>query len=312
MKLNNKGFAISSVMYIILVLGIILIILTLSLLSSRKLVLDKLKNEVLDDIYYLCKGATSETVTTGKIPTGNYFIGDEYICEVKPGVSYHFFVVSTEEDRINLILDRNINSDGSLATEIILKENVVNGVYNSVPWIDVGSNQFGPVTAMDFVYNATKYWTNVSDIEVDYIDEGNTGYGYGGIKTVDNVTTITKKDGVVTATYENLKARMPSYSEVSSISAGCLASGIPTCKLWISNYLNKSYSITGNGNKINTNIDGYWILSSNVENGWEVWFVNAWLNGDAADAAGGYVDNGTRLYSYGVRPVISVLKSDIK
>ncbi len=51
MKLNNKGFAISSIMYIILVLAVILIAVTLALLSSRKLVLDKLKKETLDDIY---------------------------------------------------------------------------------------------------------------------------------------------------------------------------------------------------------------------------------------------------------------------
>ena len=51
MKLNNKGFAISSVMYMILIMAIVLITLTLSLLSSRKLVLDKIKQETLNDIY---------------------------------------------------------------------------------------------------------------------------------------------------------------------------------------------------------------------------------------------------------------------
>ena len=51
MKLNNRGFAISSIMYIILVLAVVLIALTLSILSSRKLILDKLKNEALDNIY---------------------------------------------------------------------------------------------------------------------------------------------------------------------------------------------------------------------------------------------------------------------
>jgi len=51
-RINNKGFAISSIMYMILVLAVILIVLTLSLLSSRKLILDKLKKEVLADINY--------------------------------------------------------------------------------------------------------------------------------------------------------------------------------------------------------------------------------------------------------------------
>lgn len=51
MKLSNKGFAISSIMYIILVLGVILMVITLALLGGRKLVLDKLKGEVISGIY---------------------------------------------------------------------------------------------------------------------------------------------------------------------------------------------------------------------------------------------------------------------
>lgn len=51
MKLNNKGFAISTVMYMILIMAITLIILTLAVLSSRQLILDKIKDETLNDIY---------------------------------------------------------------------------------------------------------------------------------------------------------------------------------------------------------------------------------------------------------------------
>lgn len=51
MKLNNKGFAISSIMYIILVFAIILIALTLAIFSSRKLILDKQKDDALHEIY---------------------------------------------------------------------------------------------------------------------------------------------------------------------------------------------------------------------------------------------------------------------
>ena len=51
MRLNNKGFAISSIMYIILIMCIILITVTLSILSSRNLILDKQKRETLNGIY---------------------------------------------------------------------------------------------------------------------------------------------------------------------------------------------------------------------------------------------------------------------
>lgn len=51
MKLNNRGFAISTLMYMILILAIILILATLSILSSRKLILDKIKVEIVESIY---------------------------------------------------------------------------------------------------------------------------------------------------------------------------------------------------------------------------------------------------------------------
>ena len=43
MKLNNKGFAISTIMYMILIMAVVLMVLTLALFSSRKLILDKTK-----------------------------------------------------------------------------------------------------------------------------------------------------------------------------------------------------------------------------------------------------------------------------
>lgn len=51
MKLNNKGFAISTVMYMILIMAVILITLTLSILSGRKLILDSETKEAKNNIY---------------------------------------------------------------------------------------------------------------------------------------------------------------------------------------------------------------------------------------------------------------------
>ena len=41
MKLNNKGFAISTFMYMLLILAIILILATLAILSSRRIIFTK-------------------------------------------------------------------------------------------------------------------------------------------------------------------------------------------------------------------------------------------------------------------------------
>lgn len=69
---------------------------------------------VISDDKEICVPVTEDTVTTGNIPKGNYEIGDEYICEVKPGVSYHFFVVGVEGDKVNMIMDRNIVKEDSI------------------------------------------------------------------------------------------------------------------------------------------------------------------------------------------------------
>lgn len=50
MKINNKGFAISSIMYMILVLAIVLIISTLSIISGKDAILNKLSSEATLDI----------------------------------------------------------------------------------------------------------------------------------------------------------------------------------------------------------------------------------------------------------------------
>ncbi len=46
MKLNNKGFALTSIIYMLIVLFIMILLLILSNLATRKVVLDKLKYDV--------------------------------------------------------------------------------------------------------------------------------------------------------------------------------------------------------------------------------------------------------------------------
>jgi len=66
MKLNNKGFTISTIMYMILIMAIILITLTLTLLNSRKLILDKSKQEAKDNIYNSLQISYREVLNTLK------------------------------------------------------------------------------------------------------------------------------------------------------------------------------------------------------------------------------------------------------
>ena len=46
MKLNNKGFALTSIIYMLIVLFLLTMLLVLANLATRKVVLDKIKNDV--------------------------------------------------------------------------------------------------------------------------------------------------------------------------------------------------------------------------------------------------------------------------
>ena len=221
-------------------------------------------------------------------------VGAKYTCEVKPGTSYNFYVLTTPTEgdtTINLIMDRNICEDGTPTDAS--KENKC-----LVAWQTSGANADGPVTAMTFLYNATKDWTNIPNIEMNYTDEGNTGgYGYGTIVTTDNVTKITKKDGTAVTVltnqegYSNLKARLPYKSEVANSNGS-------------NEYLYENLDGSnwyGSGTQPTNNISGiygYWTFSSIAGNSYFAWYVDY-----SGGVSGSYVgSDGTR----GVRAVINL------
>ena len=158
---------------------------------------------------------------------------------------------------------------------------------------------FGPVTAMDYLYNSTKEWTNVSEIKINYADEGNN---YGTIKTINELTQITKKDETVVTVlnnqdgYSNLRARMPYVSEVSS--AGCLKNENLSCPVWLTNYLSNQEDPLDE-------ISGYWTFSSREDDNMSAWCVS--YDGSLGER------NVEVIYdnNVGVRPVITVPQQNI-
>lgn len=62
-KLNNRGFAVSSVLYPILILTIFLIVQVLTMMASRKTVLDKNKQQLLDSVNASNKIYTTEELS---------------------------------------------------------------------------------------------------------------------------------------------------------------------------------------------------------------------------------------------------------
>ena len=280
----------------------------IQLLYNAKKIVKNNKGEI---VYYVspCKLISGEKNA----------IGSKYQCKVKDDMEtgfedgYYFYVLSTNEDgTINLIMDRNMyydeaNDIGKVATETnkvgIRAINETDYSFaGGINWSErTDMNMFGPLAAMNYLYNVTKDWSNIPNIVIDYEDEGSIGsYGYGTIITIDNITKITKKDGTAVTVltdqegYENLKARMPYKSEI--IGDGKCMTWVNSCPLWLINYLKKSDHVTHEGLQNISEIDGYWTLSSYSSNSVDFWRVDNDGSIDYPDYTG----------LNGVRPVITL------
>ena len=257
----------------------------------------------------------SDTGTTG------LSIGDKYTYEVYPGQKYNFYVLSVEDDKVNLIMDRNICNDGSITYTSVNN-------YCRYEWASNNVNKNGPVTAMTVLGNATRNWNNVPNMDLAYNDitdntssgyTESTTYGYTGMTITNGTGYITKKDGTQTtiSITDNMpiKARLPKLKEITE--AGCHTyspnSDYGSCPMWLvknlyydtdfSSYCSACVSkYSNNQNNGITNIYGYWLLSSHPGDSYSarrVYYYGRVGNVSANDAV-----------SSGVRAVITVPKSD--
>ena len=125
MKLNNKGFVASTLMYSLLILFLFLILGLIALLSNRKMILDKLKNDIKEEVNSTKKYTYYENGTpiyfnpvTGKI-CGDY-TEDNSLNETKTGcLKWYIFNDDINRSSVTMILDHNTtykvayNSTGS-------------------------------------------------------------------------------------------------------------------------------------------------------------------------------------------------------
>ena len=194
--------------------------------------------------------------------------GDKYECRVKAGTKYIFYILTEPEaDDLyaNLIMDRNMCSDGTPTS--VENQNKCLVEYNSFG----ETKDVGPVTAMEYLNNATSLWSNIPNLNVTYDDEGK------------NFTEF-KIMG---------KARMPYYSEVLKFDA-------TKNNAFLYENLNGDFWSDG-GLKPTNNISGiygYWTLSSDSENSKHAYYVGS----DGII----YSDSVNKSNHYGVRPVISL------
>ena len=219
----------------------------------------------------------------GTVPSGKFKPGDEYKCKVKEHMEtayesgYTFYVLSVDENKVNLIMDRNIADAGAFAgnslkgvTEWLSKANYI--VYNNdkTECMTDSCTDEGPYTALNYLKQATNAWDKLEKIQKEYKDLG------------ENYELINI----------NAYARLPKYSELIDLNCSETTNSCPT---WLTNNLNiNSYA----------GIHGYWIMDTVKDSKTAAWAV--YYNNNLTKGVNIF-DNTT----IGVRPVISVSKANI-
>ena len=188
--------------------------------------------------------STATTYTGGGVISGGTIctllsgtpkaIGSKYSCNVDGSNSYNFYILSKNgTESVNLVMDTPICSNGMIPVGTLISPDECT-TYSSL-------DSDGPIDSMNHLYNATKNWTNIPNIIINHLNDGNGMWvpgcdegggpdhpwascdsvfeGYEKIVTVGNITKIygnEQVNPVVTASYTNLKARLPYYSETEN------------------------------------------------------------------------------------------------
>ena len=321
---NNKGFAITSIIYAMLILFLGLIFLILGNLASRKAMFDKEKNEILSrfngDDDALRKYKNGEVVyfdvTTGE-QCSNY-TETQSNTGTKSGCMKFYAFNDDGKDTVNLILDHNTTAKAAWITkeDYIAAggedlSNVAACQYGKI----CSKNKYGPLTLLTQLKNDTKSWV--------------------GTKTPSNYTmdqTGQTSNAKYTIDYSSYKARLITAQEIAKItgntpwnektaasydyyffdsktdiaSTTCKNGNTTGCSYgWLYDRTNTSCIDSGCLNNSDQTTDGYWTSSSFAMDTAGAWYVQF----DSIIRSGSIIGNDNK--SIGVRPVIEVLKSKL-
>lgn len=323
MNLNNKGFAISSIMYIILVLAIILISLTLAIFSSRRLILDNQKNDALHEIYQ--DRFKNGDVVYFDVSKGIGCTEEEYKASydettldyLNSKTGYNGFNNKTSETDTTLTDKLEIqnsclkfyafNDDGGDSINLLLDHNTT----AELAWRSSNSNISGPGEVLVQLQIDTSKWKGTlgplnyslnqgegyANYEIDY-----SGYN-ARLITAGEIAQIT---GNIDFNEFNSDLNEWYYldSKTSISSTTCKNGDTSGCKYgWL---YDKSYIgcvSYGCLNNCEVDIWGYWTSTSVSESTSEAWYVR--FSGNLYHNYVGVSD------VLGVRPVITVLREKI-
>lgn len=238
---NNKGFAISELIYPILILFLFLIVMLLVTLQSRKNILNRNKENFINEINGEKVYKDGEVIyfnpETGKKCSENEYSLENSLNQNKSGcMKWYAFSDNKNSDTVNAILDHNTTSQ--------------------VAWNSSDSN----------------IEMKEAKIELDKLKTVNHWLLEPRMITHDEILSVTGKD----SNFKREYAWLFSYTN-DCVTYGCYQSDGSTY--------------------------GYWTSTSNNTNKTDAWSITF---------KGSMENSITSSNNYGIRPVVSILKSDLK
>ena len=214
--MNNKGFAVTGIIYTLMVLFIVLIIVLLSMFSDRKKVLDKFKNEVLDKVNKVSEVSASIFYASSENKNYKILLDGYYDLRITSsnGVTLNstFYFYKNENIRIEF---GNVNTNGGVSvylenTKIIGADNSSNinnyfiqNEYNDRIFTNVefDDSKKGGISSSSFLIRPNKNTRNNKDLDsIKYIreciysdDRDDSNYGWSEIMVIKNGTNIAPK-----------------------------------------------------------------------------------------------------------------------
>ena len=293
--MNKKGFVASAVLYSLLLLFLALILGLLALLSNRKMILDRLKNDIKGNI---TKVKLYEKYDNGEVIYYNPVKGE--ICSdysennsktgVKDGcLKWYIFNDTSNNDTINLLLDHNItplvpynSTDNSEMKEVkTALESDTKGWKNEARLIT--AEEIAHITQADKILN---WQLNKEYLSNATYEDNKISYFYFNGKEGTDKTWRTK---LSTEKGKN------SYAWLFDYTYNCTKSG---CNIED----NEKYTIY-NGTATNY-VLGYWTSDGAYKRSDVSWSVHQ--NGIL------HIQDSTTNNYYGVRPVIKIEKTKLK
>ena len=269
---KNKGFVASALLYSLLILFLALILGILSMLSNRKMILDRLKSDIKGNItkvklYKKYENGYSIYYNPVKGEICTDYSEDNSKTGVKEGcLKWYIFNDDGNKDTVNMILDHNTTAS-------------------------VAYNSTGKNTEMKEVKTAletdTKNWVNEARLI-----------------SAEEIAEITNNKN-----WNSLKSTEFFYFETNTTEPGTTCNSNGECKYgWLFDRTNKACTNSGCYNDSDVSINGYWTSTKNIGKDNYVW--NVGYGGSLGNALGG--GDVTYTDRYGVRPVIEIEKSKIK